>query len=116
MGKLIEEKALDQKLNGHQHRDRDHARQKPGLNNNYNNKSLEEKVSEFLYNDFAESDGNWVNDATTDGYGSDGNESNDSIQHTLYWESSRPCFSQHRFLTSDTGFHHPFFYVLISEQ
>ncbi|KAA3487066.1 Leucine-rich repeat structural protein ORF147 [Gossypium australe] len=95
MGKLIEEKALDQKLNGHQHRDHDHARQKPGLNNNYNNKSLEEKVSEFLYNDFAESDGNCVNDATTDGYGSDGNESNDSIQHTLYWESQQALLQLH---------------------
>ncbi|TYJ01198.1 hypothetical protein E1A91_A13G136900v1 [Gossypium mustelinum] len=94
MGKLIEEKALDQKLNGHQHRDHDHARQKPGLNNNYNNKSLEEKVSEFLYNDFAESDGSCVNDATTDGYGSDGNESNDSIQHTLYWESQQALLQE----------------------
>lgn len=72
MGKLIEEKALE-------HR---------GF-------SLEEKVSEFLDNDFAESDAAAFN--PTEGYGSesDGNESNDPIiQHTLYWESQEALLQE----------------------
>lgn len=75
MGKLIEEKALE-------HR---------GF-------SLEEKVSEFLDNDFAESDAAAFN--PTEGYGSesDGNESNDPIiQHTLYWESQEALLQVYYF-------------------
>ncbi|KAK8591810.1 hypothetical protein V6N13_031838 [Hibiscus sabdariffa] len=85
MGKLVEEKALVQSFYGqhHDHNNGDHQRQ--GLDR-YN--SLEEKVSEFLDNDYAESD-------ATDGYGSDANESDDSLhQHHLYWESQEALLQE----------------------
>lgn len=75
MGRLVEEKALEQNNHGH----------------GFNNFSLEEKVSEFLGNDFAETD-DCLN--ATDGYGSDGNEPNDPFHHTLYWESQQALLQE----------------------
>ncbi|GMJ11698.1 hypothetical protein like AT4G32480 [Hibiscus trionum] len=87
MGKLIEEKALDQTFYGHHHDRNNDDHQRQGLDR-YN--SLEEKVSEFLNSDYAESDA-----AAADGYGSDGNESVDSRhQHDLYWESQEALLQE----------------------
>ncbi|XP_022719807.1 uncharacterized protein LOC111277674 [Durio zibethinus] len=86
MGKLIEEEALAQNYHGHHYHH--HHQQQHGFNNNY---SLEEKVSEFLDNDFAESD-SCLN--ATDGYGSDGNKPNHPFQHTLYWESQEALLQE----------------------
>ncbi|EOY17074.1 hypothetical protein SCA6_009735 [Theobroma cacao] len=84
MGKLIGEKALEQ-YHGHHHHNQH------GCCYNY---SLEEKVSEFLdSNNFAESDA-CLNQETIDGYGSDGNESNDPIERTLYWESQEALLQE----------------------
>ncbi|XVF30166.1 hypothetical protein REPUB_Repub16aG0033700 [Reevesia pubescens] len=83
MGKLIEEKALVQNYHGHHN----HHHHQHG----FNNYSLEEKVSEFLDNDFAESEACFNEN---DGYGSDGNEFNDPIQHTLYWESQEALLQE----------------------
>ncbi|KAE8706406.1 LRR protein [Hibiscus syriacus] len=79
MGRLIEEKALDQTFYGHHY---DH--QQLGLDR-YN--SLEEKISEFLNNGYADSD-------ATDDYGSDDNESIDALQHDLYWESQEALLQE----------------------
>ncbi|XP_022772413.1 uncharacterized protein LOC111315058 [Durio zibethinus] len=80
MGRLIEEKALEQNNYGHHHGE-----------HGFNNFSLEERVSEFLDSDVTESD-TFLN--ATDGYGSDGNEPNDRIQHTLYWESQEALLQE----------------------
>ena len=104
MGKLIEEKALEQYYHGHHHH---HHHDKHG----FNNYSLEEKVSEFLDNDFDESDA-CLN--ATDGYGSDGNESNDPIQHnTRYWESQDALLQVFIFLFILLLFDHSYLYVYI---
>ncbi|WRX20234.1 Protein of unknown function PDDEXK-like - like 10, partial [Theobroma cacao] len=56
--------------------------------------SLEEKVSEFLNNNnFAESNA-CLNQETIDGYGSNGNESKDLIERTLYWESQEALLQE----------------------
>ncbi|KAE8681269.1 LRR protein [Hibiscus syriacus] len=49
--------------------------------------SLEEKISEFLNNGYADSD-------ATDDYGSDDNESIDALQHDLYWESQEALLQE----------------------
>ncbi|KAE8733370.1 LRR protein [Hibiscus syriacus] len=84
MGKFIEEKALDQTFYAHHHDHNNDDHHRLGLNR-YN--SLEEKVSEFLNNDYADSD-------AADGYRSDENESNDSLQHDLYWESQEALLQE----------------------
>ncbi|XVE60702.1 hypothetical protein DITRI_Ditri05aG0149200 [Diplodiscus trichospermus] len=82
MGKVIEEKALERNYHGHHHHHHRH-----------HHYSLEEKVSEFLQDiDFAESDA--CLNATDDGYGSDGNEPYDPLQHTLYWESQEALLQE----------------------
>ncbi|XP_039025578.1 uncharacterized protein LOC120158918 [Hibiscus syriacus] len=79
IGSLIEEKALDQTFYGHHY---DHQQQRL---DRYN--SLEEKISEFLNNGYADSD-------ATDDYGSDDNESIDALQHDLYWESQEALLQE----------------------
>ncbi|OMO88570.1 hypothetical protein CCACVL1_08307 [Corchorus capsularis] len=74
MGRLIEEKALEQ-----------------------HNYSLEEKVSEFMNNNFVESDACFKEEEeeeADDGYGSDGNESIDPFSRTLYWESQEALLQE----------------------